>query len=346
MLLWKGPKMHTPSLTRPGVDRSRVRRGRGFTLVELLVVIGIIALLVGLLLPALAAVREQGKITQTRSLMKNLGDAVDSFVLTHNRRPGPLSERQHASDSNYYSFISGTENALLELMGGLTQNGTDVFDLAGLTIYRDDIGLGPTINGVKYDAYFKPNPRDLYYVNGQDGGSGGQQNVDNNRPQDGARALPDLVDAFGTPIIFWPNSGSKPKGLRDINGRPAVVTFNSQSGNISEAAPYYYSSFQSYTNSVGLRVGPSGGSVVNQRTRSLLAATGFSSGGSATRELAQAIASHPTLDSTPRGGYILLSAGKDTIYFDREQVTKPQQGGAWSDNDLKRFDDIIQYGGS
>jgi len=327
-------------------DRSRRRGARAFTLVELLVVIGIIALLIGLLLPALAAVREQGKITQTRSLMKNFGDAVDSFVLTHNRRPGPLSERQHASDSNYYSFISGTENALLELMGGLTRNGSDQFDLADLTIYRDDIGLGPTINGAKYDAYFKPNPRDLYYVNGQDGGAGGQQNVENNLPQDGVKALPDLIDSFGSPIIFWPNSGSKPKGLSAIDGRPAVVAFNSQSGNISEAAPYYYSSFQSYTNASGLKVGHSGGAVINQRVRSLLASTGFSSGGSGARELAQAIASHPTLDSTPRGGYILLSAGKDMIYFDRQQVTKPQQGNAWTDTDLKRFDDITQYGGS
>lgn len=319
---------------------------RGFTLVELLVVIGIIALLVGLLLPALAAVREQGKITQTKALMKNFGDAVDSFELTHNRKPGALSERQLASDSNNYSAISGTENAMLELMGGLTANGADQFDLAGITIWRDDIGLGPTINGAKYDAYFKPNPRDLYYVNGQNGGAGGQEDVENNLPEEGDRALPDLVDAFGSPIVFWTNSGSKAKGLREINGRPAVVTFKAQAGNTNEAAPYYYSSFQSYTNASALMIGRGGGSAVNQRSRSYLAETGSSIGGGAARELAQAIAAHPTLDSTPRGGYVLFSAGKDLIYFDKEQVDKPQQNNRWSDADLKRFDDIIQYGGS
>ena len=331
------------TLNRP----SQARRGdgprRGFTLVELLVVIGIIALLVGLLLPALAAVREKGKITQTRSLMKNLGDAVDSFVLTHNRQPGALSERQLASDSNNYLRLSGTENALLELMGGLTPHGSDRFDLAGLKIYRDDIGMGPTINGAKYDSYFKPNPRDLYYVKGQLG----QTDVENNLPlDDGVVALPDLIDSFGAPIIFWANSGSKAKGLREIGGRPAVVAFNVQSGNTSQAAPYYYSSFQSYVNSDELYVGSGGGAPLDQHARSYLAEAGSSIGGGTALQLAQAIAAHPTLDSVPRGGYIMMSAGKDLTYFSKEQVDKPQENNRWSDIDLKRFDDIVQYGGS
>lgn len=334
--------MRTPTtLNRPG----RARRGdeprRGFTLVELLVVIGIIALLVGLLLPALAAVRVKGKITQTKSLMKNLGDAVDSFVLTHNRQPGALSARQHASDSNNYLEMSGTENALLELMGGLSPNGVDEFDIAGVHVWRDDIGLGPVIDGAKYDSYFKPNARDLYYVKGQIG----QADVDNNLPQDGVIALPDLIDSFGAPIIFWSNSGSKPKGLGKISGRPAVVAFNVQSGNTAQAAPYYYSSFQSYVNSPKLYVGSGGGSPVDQHTQSYLAESGSSISGPAL-QLAQAIASHPTLDSVARGGYIMISAGKDLIYFSKEQVDKPQDNNRWSDVDLKRFDDIVQFGGS
>lgn len=317
------------------------QRRRAFTLIELLVVIGIIALLIGLLLPALAAVRDAGRKTQAVSIMKGFGDAVDSFVLAHNRMPGALGVREHTSNSNNYNAISSTENAMLELMGGLAPNGDDVFDLAGLTIYRDDIGLGPTIRDTRYTAYFQPHAGDLYYVNGQLG----QAEVDENIPGDGVVALPDLVDPWGTPIIFWPSSGSKARGLNDINGKPAVVMFSAQSGNIAQVAPYYYSAFQSYTNSPNLFVGRRGGGPVNQRANSYLAGTGGGIGGSDTSSFTQAIAGHPTLDGTARSAYILMSAGKDHIYFSKEQVEE-SQGNFWEDSDLKHFDDILLYGGS
>jgi prepilin-type N-terminal cleavage/methylation domain-containing protein/prepilin-type processing-associated H-X9-DG protein len=89
----------------------------GFTLVELLVVIGIIALLISMLLPALNKAREAGQAAQCLSNLKQINMA---FIMFANENKGNLPQIGSSGTGSATIDINGApQNVLIRWFGGL-----------------------------------------------------------------------------------------------------------------------------------------------------------------------------------------------------------------------------------
>src|SRR4051812_39626491 len=151
------------------------RRG-GFTLVELLVVIGIIAVLIGILIPVISRVQRGARVADTKNFLIQLTGAIERYHSDFHAYPGPIHNNniqdqgfvtpaypapQPVAAANAPGFdvtidpktITGSENLTLGLLGGL-----NLIPAGGGVSYNpSQVGMGPmnlnTANPKRYPAY-------------------------------------------------------------------------------------------------------------------------------------------------------------------------------------------------
>ncbi len=302
------PAVRTPSHASQG--RARV----GFTLTEMLVVIGIIALLIGILLPALSAVQERARKTQTEKLLQEFGKACETFQQQFGFYPGIVPEAILAADPK----ISGTENAILHLCGGAVAqddpnyaaaqySGWTVITFNGGTngtfsikINPTKVGEGPRIRGVQYKSFFSPKADELAPVPGQGLTASGADPYANDPFR-----LPDLVDAWGQPVIY----------MRQMRPQGSSLVAGAQPSESIADCMFAFQPILPYINSVEL-----GNLSQSQSTNSILRMTPPANQ-SATlaqiiRNVSYGAAGTPNAGA-PRGAWVLISPGKDGIFFSR-----------------------------
>jgi len=85
------------------MDNANSRVGRGFTLVELLVVIAVIAILAALLLPALAKAKDSAKSAACKSNLRQLGLALNMYVNDYDKYPSHYAIYFQGQFRSFYS---------------------------------------------------------------------------------------------------------------------------------------------------------------------------------------------------------------------------------------------------
>lgn len=191
--------------TQTNAGRRNIGTSRGgFSLLELLVVLGILVIVMAIVIPALSGARNAARKNATQSVMTAIATSVGQFNLSERRLPGYFSARDMGVTNTVFT---GMENIMLDLAGGIrtddpavTQGIVEVGPRNNNTV-KVEVGRigasGQDAKGVIAKGYYKPDPKFFQVQTGNQRAGGEEQ-------------MPVIVDAWGTPILAWEQDSGAP----------------------------------------------------------------------------------------------------------------------------------------
>lgn len=130
--------------------RAAAGRGQGFTLVELLVTVGIVALLVGLLVPAVGSLRRASLETRCRSNLRQMAIALGSYLNTNDEHY-PISSHTTGSVADPAAWMQSLESH--GFRGDVRRCPADPFALDRPTSYATNTYFEPLVAGIDLDPF-------------------------------------------------------------------------------------------------------------------------------------------------------------------------------------------------